>query len=508
MSRKFFISKEDLIELLKKNTKIKLSKDLGCSVATINNWCNKYDIQTHKNRKKEFEEVKVYFEDQGCELLEEKYYHNKHPMKYRCKCGNISKIKWHHFLRGERCKECKRRRFFGELNHKWNFNKTNEERMSDRKYREYNDWKKNVFTRDDYTCQICKKRGGNLNAHHLDGYDNNHDKRLLIDNGITLCEPCHKYFHAMFGYGKNTREQFVNSFFFNLSQIEEFGFTSVTEECAKAVYPYLGCGDPKEIDRIATNSLRDSLNEINFSGHVVICEGKKDDSYGMYEERVGKLNIPTLDLDIACDPVDGSTRSSNFQSDACSLLVLASKNSLYIPNTHYVKKAITRKDIYCEFKRYLLELTIKEISQTLIKFLKRKPIILLLKRERNQEFIDEFRKNGCHVRLINDCDVLNSLLVFTNEIDMYYGIGGAPEAVIAASAVKAYDGEIEVACDDKILNSQDLVNGHSIFIATGVTDGTILDGVHCKNNRYVTHTLFATDNEKNTIRELYTRHGN
>lgn len=99
---------------------------------------------------------------------------------------------------------------FNKNNHaSWNFKLTNEEREKNRKYQEYNKWRDSVYHRDFYTCQCCgNKRGGNLNAHHLDGYDWCKDKRTDMNNGITLCEDCHKDFHGQYGYGNNTKEQF------------------------------------------------------------------------------------------------------------------------------------------------------------------------------------------------------------------------------------------------------------------------------------------------------------
>ena len=97
-----------------------------------------------------------------------------------------------------------------ENNPNWNPNLTEEERINNRRYPEYLEWRMFVFTRDNFTCQICgDNKGGNLNAHHLDGHNNNPDKRILVENGITLCETCHKNFHHKYGRGSNTKSQFI-----------------------------------------------------------------------------------------------------------------------------------------------------------------------------------------------------------------------------------------------------------------------------------------------------------
>lgn len=285
------------------------------------------------------------------------------------------------------------------------------------------------------------------------------------------------------------------------------GFTYVTERSAIAVYNFIGCGDPKKIDLIASNAIREALNDMEFGGQVVVCEGQKDESHGLFGERVGKLAVS--DMDVVCDPVDGSTRCSNSQRDATCLLVLAPKGTVHVPTEYYMKKIVTNKQLFDE---NLLSMPIKNIAEKLFVILHRKPVVSLLKRDRNKTFVDEFRNCGCRVKLIDDCDVLGSLEVFTGGIDLFYGIGGSPEAILATSAVKAYGGIIECQSVDKatwqptgpVLRTNDLISGHSIFIATGITDSNILDGVKVINGEYVVNTLFTTYAEKGTIRKITT----
>lgn len=138
--------------------------------------------------------------------------------KCLCDCGNIKVVYGTHLRNGntiscgcynrERTSEANS----GENHYKYNPNFTDEEREVARNYPEYSEWRTAVYKRDDYTCQCCGKRCCVLAAHHLDGYDNFLELRILLENGVTLCEECHKNFHHQYGYGNNTREQFEEFF--------------------------------------------------------------------------------------------------------------------------------------------------------------------------------------------------------------------------------------------------------------------------------------------------------
>lgn len=154
------------------------------------------------------EELQMIFSLEGCALLETENT-KVSRLKYLCKCGNESVVSLYDFRNGVRCSSCFHTRNSGENHPCWNPNLTDAEREKNRKTPEYTQWRISVYKRDNYTCQCCgDNTGGNLEAHHLDSHNWAKDKRLDIDNGVTLCNLCHTDFHNLYGYGDNTKEQF------------------------------------------------------------------------------------------------------------------------------------------------------------------------------------------------------------------------------------------------------------------------------------------------------------
>jgi hypothetical protein len=125
-----------------------------------------------------------------------------------CDHGHTYNVTLSKFKSGQRCIKCYHDNNVGQNNPRWNPDLTDEERILNRDYKEYEDWRKTVYERDNYTCQICGKRGERLNAHHLENYADNEDLRLVVDNGISIHESHHKLFHKLFGNKNTTRQQF------------------------------------------------------------------------------------------------------------------------------------------------------------------------------------------------------------------------------------------------------------------------------------------------------------
>lgn len=145
-----------------------------------------------------------------CTLLEDEYPGMNATMKYRCKCGNESSTSLGNFLKGVRCLDCGLKKISGENNYLYDASKTDAERQSRRIFPGYQEWRRAVFKRDEYTCQVCGSHGKQLNAHHLEGYSGNRELRTDLDNGVTLCRSCHVEFHLEYGQRiTNTKAQFL-----------------------------------------------------------------------------------------------------------------------------------------------------------------------------------------------------------------------------------------------------------------------------------------------------------
>jgi hypothetical protein len=164
--------------------------------------------RTAEKRRHTIEYIKSCFEEYGYKVLETEYKNNRTKINYICPNDHIGTIRFHNFQNGKRCKQCDIEKHSGEGHPRYNFNLTDEEREIERNYPEYREWRKEVFERDDYTCQVSGERGGDLVAHHLEGYSPNKELRTLVSNGVTMNEYCHKLFHKKYGYRDNTREQF------------------------------------------------------------------------------------------------------------------------------------------------------------------------------------------------------------------------------------------------------------------------------------------------------------
>lgn len=142
-----------------------------------------------------------------------KYKNNKTPllMKHNIKkCNHEFMVSPDAFLRGSHCNKCGTEKRSGENHYKYNFSLTEEDRMArDMQNGEIRKWRDKIYLRDDYICQVCRKKGDKLNAHHLNSWDFYERERFNTDNGITLCEDCHRKFHKKYGYGHNTKKQFA-----------------------------------------------------------------------------------------------------------------------------------------------------------------------------------------------------------------------------------------------------------------------------------------------------------
>ena len=271
----------------------------------------------------------------------------------------------------------------------------------------------------------------------------------------------------------------------------------VTEAAAVAASKLIGRGDEKAADAAAVEAMRAALNTLPFDGTVVIGEGERDEAPMLYiGEKVGRGTGPKID--IALDPLEGTTITAKAGPNALAVLAIAEEGCLLNAPDVYMEKIA----IGPGFAKGLvgLDRTPTENIRALAEAKGVDPheiIACVLDRPRHDKLIAELRAIGCGVMLIPDGDVAGVIAVSDPDttIDIYLGSGGAPEGVLAAAALACVGGQFEgrllfrndderaraakwgVTDLDRIYQLQDLVKGDAIFAATGVTDGSLLEGV-------------------------------
>ena len=271
-----------------------------------------------------------------------------------------------------------------------------------------------------------------------------------------------------------------------------------TEAAAIRAVPFIGRGDKNAADGAAVDAMRKFLGTVNFDGVVVIGEGEKDHAPMLYNgEHVGNGHGPSCD--IAVDPIDGTSLTASGRQNALSMIAVADRGSMYDPKVvFYMDKIVTGHEGHGVID---LRKPIGENIRALAKA-KHKDVadmtVAVLDRPRHMELIDEIRAAGAGTRLMLDGDVaggINAAREDNTRIDMCVGIGGTPEGIITACALKALGGLIQAklhpkddeerqrAIDaghdlDRILEVDDLVTSdNTYFVATGVTDGQLVGGV-------------------------------
>ncbi|UOD98542.1 class II fructose-bisphosphatase [Ehrlichia ruminantium] len=273
-----------------------------------------------------------------------------------------------------------------------------------------------------------------------------------------------------------------------------FKLLSVTEAAALASYKCLGIGDEKKADAVAVDAMRESLNSLNISGTVVIGEGERDHAPMLY---IGeKVGLGGIELDIALDPLEGTTICAHYQDGAMSVLAVTEKGGfLHAPDVYMEKIAVGPGipkgviSLRYDIKTNLYNLA--EIKGCNIADL----VVTVLKRERHLELIKNIRECGARVKLIDDGDISAVVSLMHGNHDLYIGIGGAPEGVLAAAALLSVGGYIEgrliIDTDqlrarakkfgiddiDKIYCIDEMVRSDAIFIATGITDSSLVKGI-------------------------------
>jgi fructose-1,6-bisphosphatase II len=292
----------------------------------------------------------------------------------------------------------------------------------------------------------------------------------------------------------------------------------VTEAGAIAAAEWVGRGAKEDADKAATDAMRDRLNKIDFYATIAIGEGEKDESYGLFEGeklgfKAGQLDEP--ECEIAIDPIEGTTPTAKGGYEAMSVLALAGPGNFYRTKAFYMDKIAVGPKVKDVSIDYPPEVNVRLVANALGKA-PQHVTVCVMDRPRHNELVETLRKIGCRIKFISDCDVTACIAVCDSDagIDMYMSIGGAPEAMIAAAAMKCYGGSFQCREWNKdtgnfgeILEIDDLAKGPTMFAATGITDGKLLNGVRFKARGPVTNTI-AMRSESNTVRRMTTEHGN
>ena len=296
------------------------------------------------------------------------------------------------------------------------------------------------------------------------------------------------------------------------------GIVAATEKAAIASSMLIGLGNEKAADQKAVDAMRTALNQIDFKGRIVIGEGERDEAPMLYiGEEVGTGR--NHEVDIALDPLEGTTITAKGMPNSLSVIAAAQRGGLlYAPDTYMNKIAVggNLPDDIID-----LDATTKENIQS-IADAKKVPLnevtACVLERSRHDSIIEDLRSIGAKIVLIPDGDVAG-IIMTTQEhssVDIYMGVGGAPEGVLAAAALQCIGGQMQTRLvinneDEKIraekigikdLNKKysldELAHGDIIFSATGVTEGTMVRGVRTNQNKYVTHSLVLRTGESSS----------
>ena len=288
-------------------------------------------------------------------------------------------------------------------------------------------------------------------------------------------------------------------------------FVRVTEAAAIAAAGWIGRGDKIAADRVAVDEMRDRFNQIDFAGRVVIGEGTKDEAPELYEgESLGTGK--GLTMDIAVDPLEGTTNTAFGYPNAMSVIVVGAKGSLMpMPKgKFYIEKIAVGPQAanVIDIEAPAME-NVKKVAKALGKS-PQELTVVVLERPRHQTLINELRKVNVRIRLINAGDLAPGIATCFPEsgIDMVMGIGGTPEAVLAAAAMKIMDGQIlaRFPNEKKVFDANDLAKGNKLtFTATGVIDGPLLQGVRFTDHMIVTHSVVMRA-QSGTIRYITTHH--
>ena len=312
-----------------------------------------------------------------------------------------------------------------------------------------------------------------------------------------------------------------------MEQLLALEMVRVTEAAAVASARLMGRGDRMEADRLATEAMRAAMDEIEMAGTIVIGEGERDQAPMLYiGERVGSATDGAPEIDIAVDPLEGTNLVATGSANAITVLAASEKGGLvHAPDT-YLEKLCVGPVVAGHVD---ITLSPTENVHRIAEALRRKPgdiTVIILDRPRHEALIAEVRATGARIKLISDGDLSAAIscAVQGTGVNAVMGLGGAPEGVITAAALRCLGGEIQARFryrteeerergrkmghgdESRVYHTEDLASGDNlVFAATGVTSGDLLEGVRFFGGGARTHSLIMAYKTK-TVRFIDTVH--
>ena len=301
-------------------------------------------------------------------------------------------------------------------------------------------------------------------------------------------------------------------------------FINVSIKAAIASYYQIGKHDKIKADKVAVDAMRNELNKIEMDGRIVIGEGELDEAPMLYiDEKLGILNGPKLD--IAVDPLEGTNFVANNLPGALSVISVSEKNNLFNAPETYMDKIsanVLEKDVVD------LDFSVQKNITNLADYKNKKPsdlTVCILDRPRHKKIIENLINLNVKLKLITDGDVSGALLVTDDKycVDLFMGIGGGPEGVLAACALDAYNcyfqgrfffenkkekeraQKMGIKDFNKKYELREIVKDDSIFCATGITSGDLLSGISIKNNEFSSETLIT--HKSNNLKKIIKSRG-
>ena len=326
----------------------------------------------------------------------------------------------------------------------------------------------------------------------------------------------------------------------DIERIIEFDFVRATEAAALNSLRWLGRGEKEKADEAACDAMRGMFDLMNICGEVVIGEGIKDDAPGIFKgEQLGTWLPGTPQFDIAIDPIDGTTNISKGAPNSISCIAAASpeegiKVALRDIPSFYMSKLSYGPDVIEYLEKSGKKIALQDpIDKTLVLVadaLEKRVqdvVVMMLDRPRHKEIVGEIRAAGASLRMISDGDIAAAMApaIAESNVDLYMGIGGSPEAVLAAAGIKCLGGDMQCRMwprDDeerkqliqsgneknlaRIFMADDLAHGENIvFCATGISDSALLRGVRSQGHKAITHSILMRAKSK-TVRFIRATH--